>query len=338
MFEIQMNLPASETHRIGLYCLDWDTVQRSEKIDVIKDGVVSSSITVTDFHNGKYLVWEVSGAVTFRMSRISGLNAVLSGLFFDPAAGAQPLVQAPQISPAGGTFSGPVDLSMMSETTGAQIYYTLDGSTPGTNSTVYTGPFALSSSATVSARAFKDGMTPSSVASANFIINSGGGAGTASFIGFDNSTQGTWRGTYGSEGYVIAEDGTSLPEYASITPSGASSHIWAYGVSEAAALQMAATTNRIASCWYAGDVFEMEIKLSDGQAHEVSLYFLDWDLAGRSEGVEIFDAASGAVLDSRELAAFGNGRWVRWNVSGDVSVRVSRISGPNAVVSGMFFE
>ena len=39
------------------------------------------------------------------------------------------------------------------------IYYTTDGSTPGTASLIYTGPFALTSDATVRAIAIADGYT-----------------------------------------------------------------------------------------------------------------------------------------------------------------------------------
>lgn len=49
-------------------------------------------------------------------------------------------------------------------TKGALIYYTLDGSTPTEDSTMYSGPFSVEGTCTVKARAFKEGLDPSDVA------------------------------------------------------------------------------------------------------------------------------------------------------------------------------
>ncbi|HYG74751.1 MAG TPA: PA14 domain-containing protein [Planctomycetota bacterium] len=83
-----------------------------------------------------------------------------------------PAASAPAISPNGGNFSAPVTVTLETSTAGASIRYTTDGSTPSsTNGTLYTGPFSLSSSATVRAIAFASGMRDSSVSSANFVIS-----------------------------------------------------------------------------------------------------------------------------------------------------------------------
>jgi hypothetical protein len=39
---------------------------------------------VSSFHSGVYLDWSVSGNILITITKLSGLNAVLSGLFFDP--------------------------------------------------------------------------------------------------------------------------------------------------------------------------------------------------------------------------------------------------------------
>ena len=76
----------------------------------------------------------------------------------------------PVISPAGGTHSGPVSVSLSSATSGASIYYTLDGEDPDETSDLYAGAFDVSSSLTVKARAYKSGMNPSGIATADFVI------------------------------------------------------------------------------------------------------------------------------------------------------------------------
>ncbi len=83
------------------------------------------------------------------------------------ASGTQ-VAEAPVISPAGGLQSGPVNVSMSSSTPGAVIHYTLDGTTPDQNSTVYTAPFAVSTDTTVKAIAYATGYDPSPVTSVTY--------------------------------------------------------------------------------------------------------------------------------------------------------------------------
>ncbi len=87
-----------------------------------------------------------------------------------------PTVETPTITPAGGTFTDSVSVTLSTNTVSASIYYTLDGSDPTTGSTLYSSPFTVSSSGTVKARAFLGGYNDSGIASAVFTINSGSGA------------------------------------------------------------------------------------------------------------------------------------------------------------------
>jgi hypothetical protein len=77
---------------------------------------------------------------------------------------------APEFTPNGGTFTGSVDVSLNTPTPGAEIHYTTDGNEPNDSSTLYTGPFTLTATALVQARAFRTGMNPSPVSVANFTL------------------------------------------------------------------------------------------------------------------------------------------------------------------------
>jgi hypothetical protein len=77
----------------------------------------------------------------------------------------------PTIAPAGGAFTGSVAVTLATTTPGAEIRYTTDGTTPAAGSTLYTSPFTLTATATVTAVAFKTGMIESAVASAGFVIS-----------------------------------------------------------------------------------------------------------------------------------------------------------------------
>jgi hypothetical protein len=83
-------------------------------------------------------------------------------------------VAAPQFT--GDTqFSDTTQVSMSAES-GASIYYTLDGSTPTSASTVYSAPITLSDTTTVKAIAIKDGVS-STVSSRTYTKQSGNGGG-----------------------------------------------------------------------------------------------------------------------------------------------------------------
>jgi len=79
-------------------------------------------------------------------------------------------VATPVFNPASGTYDTPISVTMTSETAGATIYYTLDGSEPTNASSEYTGAIAINQTTTVKARAYADGMDPSYIATANYTI------------------------------------------------------------------------------------------------------------------------------------------------------------------------
>ena len=84
----------------------------------------------------------------------------------------------PTLSPASGTYTGAQSAMIHDATSGATIYYTTDGTTPTTASTVYTGPFVVGATETLNAMAVASGHTASAVATASYTINSTSGGGT----------------------------------------------------------------------------------------------------------------------------------------------------------------
>ena len=71
----------------------------------------------------------------------------------------------PVITPAGQLFHPSIQVTITDSTPSAQIFYTTDGSTPSTASTLYTGPFTITSTQTVNAIATGTGLIASTVAS-----------------------------------------------------------------------------------------------------------------------------------------------------------------------------
>ena len=72
-------------------------------------------------------------------------------------------------SPTATEFETSASVTLTCATNGATIYYTLDGSTPTASSTLYTGPFTLTKTTMVKARAFKSGYASSDVFIRTFV-------------------------------------------------------------------------------------------------------------------------------------------------------------------------
>jgi hypothetical protein len=75
------------------------------------------------------------------------------------------------ITPTGGTFNNAINVTLTDAAPSVSIYYTLDGTTPTTNSALYTGPFVLTNNAWLQAIAAQTGNANSAAASANFAIS-----------------------------------------------------------------------------------------------------------------------------------------------------------------------
>lgn len=81
-------------------------------------------------------------------------KAVEDYLFNKYRLGPGATATAPIVSPAGGSFSGAVTVSLTTPTVGADIYYTVDGGEPTTSSIPYVGPFTVTETTTLKAKAF----------------------------------------------------------------------------------------------------------------------------------------------------------------------------------------
>jgi RHS repeat-associated protein len=88
-----------------------------------------------------------------------------------PAPKPVPTAATPVLSPAGGAYTSIQSVTISDSTAGASIYYTTNGSTPTTASTVYSGPISVSATETIEAIATAPGYSTSAVDAAAFTIN-----------------------------------------------------------------------------------------------------------------------------------------------------------------------
>jgi hypothetical protein len=333
-FSIDLNFNDGKAHRVALYFLDWNggiagRVQQVEIIDPVTKAIRDTRM-ISDFHQGTYLIWYLSGHVEIRITRITQ-NTVLSGIFFDTDNAVIP----PTFSPNGGIFAGQTSVALASVTAEATIRYTVDGSIPGATSRVYAEPFVISNRVTIRAKAYKIGMDDSLEASAIFEP----APVQTVFVGSDTNTQGNWAGVYGRDGYHVIENQVKYPSYVSVTPNGCSPFTWADDVSDARALQKEpGSSKRKAACWYSSTGFTLEFEIKDGRSHRVALYVLDWDSKARVQTIEVSDVVTGKTLDTRTIDDFSKGKYLIWDISGKVRFRLTKIAGDNAIVAGIFFD
>ncbi len=111
-----------------------------------------------------YTFSPVNSAQTIAGADISGVNFVATQL----------VVATPTFSPVAGSYTGTQSVTISSTDSGLSgfaIYYTTDGSTPTTGSTLYTGPVSVSTSLTLKAIAVATGYANSAVGSAAYTIS-----------------------------------------------------------------------------------------------------------------------------------------------------------------------
>jgi Chitobiase/beta-hexosaminidase C-terminal domain len=81
----------------------------------------------------------------------------------------QPQAATPTIAPPAGAMSGNTSVTIATTTTpGAKIYYTIDGTDPSVNSTLYTGPISVTPPLTLKAIAISPATSASPIATAQF--------------------------------------------------------------------------------------------------------------------------------------------------------------------------
>jgi hypothetical protein len=127
---------------------------------------------------------QYTGPLTVSSTRTIKAIATASGFTPSIVASATYTIQtqaaAPTFNPVGGAYTSAQTVTLSSTTSGATIFYTLNGSTPATSAggstLLYTGPIAVSTTTTVKAIATASGLAASNVSSAVYSISTGGGS------------------------------------------------------------------------------------------------------------------------------------------------------------------
>jgi hypothetical protein len=255
-------------------------------------------------------------------------------------------------APAAGPVSGGVTMTASATAAAgmSSVQFQVDGSNIGAAVTGSGPTFtqswnsASSSNGSHTLTAIATDTLGHSTTSAGVIVNVANAAGTSvSFLKFDTTTQGSWKGVYGADGYIIPNDSNIQPTYATFgLGAGAAAYSWFPSTTDTRALVKGlSTTDRIASTFYSNsNSFTMDLNMNDGQLHQVALYAVDFDTNTRNETISVLDATTNAVLDTEPISNFHGGVWAVWNIQGHVIFQVTNASGgtPNVIVNGLFFR
>ncbi len=182
-----LKIDLGQKYQIGGYEIDWfsnagrayrykielsdDDVNYGLSVDRQNNtamGVSKDRINTVNTRQGRYVKITVTGST-------AGWASINEIKIFGVPGGTTEIplkVATPVISPSAGTYASPQQVTIAAATPGAEIRYTADGSNPAADSgTVYSGPFTVSSTATVKAIALKAGMNASDIASATITID-----------------------------------------------------------------------------------------------------------------------------------------------------------------------
>ncbi len=85
---LDLTVAPGSAYRLALYFVDWDSTARRSLVEVFDHDTRKRVVPVQlvdAYHGGQYLVFDCDRSLRIRIAHVRGDNAVLSGLFFDPA-------------------------------------------------------------------------------------------------------------------------------------------------------------------------------------------------------------------------------------------------------------
>lgn len=106
-FSFDLSFLDGAAHKLSLYFIDWDRSGRSQRVEFLDlaTGAVLDTRTVSNFQEGTYLTWRVTGGVRVRCTRLAGNNALVNGIFVDTAPAAVGGASTKAVSLVNGTFN-----------------------------------------------------------------------------------------------------------------------------------------------------------------------------------------------------------------------------------------
>lgn len=167
----------------------------------------------------------------------------------------------------------------------------------------------------------------------------------------DSSTSGKWKGHYGKDGFVLfnsvdsAKDLQKLPAYIASVVLRNEAKVHSNLIGDNRVLTDTAGIVRDFGAAITRDpiplleTMTIDVNVNNRDTHQLALYFLDWDKASRRSVLEIFDGKTYKLLAPVQMIRnYQNGKYLVFNYSGSIRLRINQVRGPNAALSGVFFD
>lgn len=171
---------------------------------------------------------------------------------------------------------------------------------------------------------------------------------TAALLGIDETTRGNWPDKYGSDGffmprYFYGRDCQALPDYLCAVDCGSFTNrqfsLWKNSSDSTLLSSPISYCARYLGALETCVSNSLTLYLNDAQPHQVALYVCDFDKAGREQTIELRDLEGRELAPACTVTNFEQGKWLRFQISGSVQVRVtSQKSGSTAVLSAVMFD
>jgi hypothetical protein len=162
-------------------------------------------------------------------------------------------------------------------------------------------------------------------------------------LAVSQAPQGSWRGTYGADGYaLLGWNGTSgdLASLGTVTLTldRATRFSWRTNSTQVRDLQSPDGTSRRATCVFDNTKLALRLTFANAYSGTLHLYALDASTTARRQVVTIDDGSG--PRKATMSSAFDQGLWINAPINvaagGTVTVTADQTAGYNAVLSGLF--
>ncbi len=160
-------------------------------------------------------------------------------------------------------------------------------------------------------------------------------------IGVDYNTKGNWRNAYGADGFYLIGGEHKLPKYMtnqSIKFRNAHLLVWDSDSTDERALENPATNRRIMVYQENDKEFDINIIIPGQLKRRVTLYFVDYERFNTELIVQVLDKNTNKLLGETKLVQVDAGVYVTYRACGDIILKIRKVKGRLALVSGIFFQ